>query len=69
MSSQMISLSMMRFEAGPLMTVEAEPDQPRGQVVSDEAPMEMDLMLSLIAEPEPIVLDEYRDRAPERLAG
>jgi hypothetical protein len=63
-----ISLSMLQFEADELMSVGPETIE-ASRVVSDAPPVEMDLMLSLVAEPKPIVLDDYRERETQRLAG
>lgn len=68
MPSQTISLSMMSFESDQLMSVDA--DQGRtAQLVCDAPPREVDLMLSLVSEPESIVLEDYRSNHPSRKAG
>ena len=68
MPSHTISLSMMQFEPGPLMAVEPG-ESSRSEIVCDNSPAEMDMMLSLIVEPEPIRIDDFRQREPERRAG
>ncbi len=64
-----LSLSMMTFHAGPLMSVEAEATSfaPGAMNGACDRPVEADLVLSLVREPEAIVLDLYRE--PTRRAG
>ena len=52
MSPQTISLSMMQFDSGPLMTVESDQSTSldAGRVVCDVSPIETDMMLSLIVD-------------------
>lgn len=70
MQSPTISLSMMSFDEGPLMSEQPHVPVAPGELVgSVERPIEADLVLSLICESEPILLEQYRDLEPARRAG
>ena len=70
MHPQMISLSMMSFEDGPLMQDELpEAGYDVGVICEPNLPIEFDLMLSFIREPEPITLRLSHSRELVRRAG
>lgn len=59
---------MMSFEDGPLMpeSAKAATGDFNGHA---RQPEEVDLMLSMVDQPQSIVLDDYRDRETTRRAG
>lgn len=68
MQLQTISLSMMCFDDGPLMSDDAHmpPCELTGSL---DLPTEADFMLSMVSVAESIMLDDYRGCEPARRAG